>query len=60
MEDRDRILTRSEVKTFNTYLESGDMRTAFMNSDWCHIYNKITGGNASDWAKELMDAKTNF
>ena len=34
-------LSDTEVKTFEKYIESNDMPTAFGNSDWCHIYRKI-------------------
>lgn len=41
--DKERILSDTEVKTFERYIENNDMPTAFGNSDWCHIYRKIVG-----------------
>lgn len=54
-EDKKNILSKEECDIFNTYLQ-GDIRVAFGNSDWNHIYYKIVGENSSDFAEKCMDA----
>lgn len=35
------VLSDDEIDTFNAYLENDDIPTAFGNTDWNKIYNKI-------------------
>ena len=37
------VLTDDEIDVFNAYLEDGDMKTVFKNTDWLNIYKKIVG-----------------
>lgn len=47
------ILSKDEADTFNAYIE-GDIKTAFGNTDWNHIYRKIVGDNSSEFAEKCM------
>lgn len=47
-------LSEEEIDTFNAYLASGDMETAFGNSDFCHIYSKIVGNRVSDEIQDMI------
>lgn len=49
-DDKTCVLSKDEADTFNAYLED-DIRIAFKNTDWNHIYRKIVGGNSSEFAK---------
>lgn len=54
----DRVLTDEEVDCFNSYLDDkkdGIKSVAYGNSDWNHVYNKITGGRVSERAKGCME-----
>lgn len=33
----------------------GDMKMAFGNTDWNHIYRKIVGNNSSEFAEKCME-----
>lgn len=48
-------LSKSEIETFNSYIEGNDMPTAFGNSDWCNIYSKIVGDRQSEKIKKWKD-----
>ena len=48
-------LTDEEIDTFNTYLAADDMRTAFGNSDFMHIYSKIVGSRIPDDILDMME-----
>lgn len=48
------VLNKDESDTFNAYLE-GDMKIAFGNTDWNHIYRKIVGNNSSEFAEKCME-----
>ena len=48
------VLSKDEADTFNSYIE-GDIRTAFGNTDWNHIYRKIVGDNSSEFAEKCME-----
>ena len=37
------VLSEKDIDVFNAYLEDNDMPTAFENSDWLHVYEKIVG-----------------
>ena len=52
-DDKDCVLSKDEADTFNTYLES-DIKIAFGNTDWNHIYRKIVGNNSSEFAEKCM------
>ena len=52
--DKDCILSKDEADVFNTYLES-DIKIAFGNTDWNHIYRKIVGNNSSEFAEKCME-----
>lgn len=49
-------LTNDEIDTFNTYLEQNDIKTAFGNTDWNHIYHKIVGDRISESLARIEDA----
>lgn len=53
-DDKTCILSKDEADTFNTYLED-DIRIAFKNTDWNHIYRKIVGNNSSEFAEKCME-----
>lgn len=53
-DDKTCILNKEEADTFNTYLED-DIRIAFKNTDWNHIYRKIVGNNSSEFAEKCME-----
>ena len=53
-EDKTCVLSKDEADTFNAYLE-GDMKIAFGNTDWNHIYRKIVGNNLSEFAEKCME-----
>lgn len=48
------ILSDDEIDTFNAYLEKDDIPTAFGNTDWNRIYNKIVGKRRSKKAEQWM------
>lgn len=52
--DKACVLSRDEADTFNAYLED-DIRVAFKNTDWNHIYRKIVGDNSSEFAEKCME-----
>lgn len=52
--DKACVLSKDEADTFNTYIE-GDIKTAFGNTDWNHIYRKIVGDNLSEFAEKCME-----
>lgn len=52
--DKACVLSKDEADTFNTYIE-GDIKTAFGNTDWNHIYRKIVGDNSSEFAEKCME-----
>lgn len=45
-------LTDEEIDIFNAYIKDNDMPTAFGNSDWCNVYDKIVGDKKSEYAEE--------
>ena len=49
------MLTDDEIDCFLSYIESNDMKTAFGNSDWCIIFNKITNGKHTDKIDKMMN-----
>lgn len=49
------VLSEEDIATFNAYIESNDMPTAFGNSDWCNIYSKIVGRKKSDKIEKWID-----
>lgn len=53
-DDKTCILSKDEEDTFNSYLED-DIRIAFKNTDWNHIYRKIVGDNSSEFAEKCME-----
>lgn len=53
-DDKDCVLSKDEADVFNTYLES-DIKIAFGNTDWNHIYRKIVGNNSSEFAEKCME-----
>nr|DAH71474.1 MAG TPA: hypothetical protein [Caudoviricetes sp.] len=53
-EDETCVLSKDESDTFNAYLE-GDIKIAFGNTDWNHIYRKIVGNNSSEFAEKYME-----
>ena len=53
-DDKTCVLSKNEADTFNTYLED-DIRIAFRNTDWNHIYRKIVGDNSSEFAEKCME-----
>lgn len=53
-DDKTCILSKDEADTFNSYLED-DIRIAFKNTDWNHIYRKIVGDNSSEFAEKCME-----
>lgn len=53
-DDKTCILSKDEADTFNAYLED-DIRIAFKNIDWNHIYRKIVGNNSSEFAEKCME-----
>jgi hypothetical protein len=52
--DKACVLSKDEADTFNAYIE-GDIKTAFGNTDWNHIYRKIVGDNSSEFAEKCME-----
>jgi len=48
-------LSDEEINAFNAYIESNDMPTAFGNSDWCSVYNKIVGSKQSEYAEKQKE-----
>ncbi len=52
--DKTCVLSKDESDTFNAYLE-GDVKIAFGNTDWNHIYRKIVGNNSSEFAEKCME-----
>lgn len=56
--NKERILSETEVKTFEKYIENNDMPIAFGNSDWCNVYRKIVGQhNDSNKIKEWLETE---
>ena len=53
-EDKTCVLSKDESDTFNAYIK-GDIKTAFGNTDWNHIYRKIVGDNSSEFAEKCME-----
>jgi hypothetical protein len=53
-DDKDCVLSKDEADVFNTYLES-NIKIAFGNTDWNHIYRKIVGNNSSEFAEKCME-----
>lgn len=53
----DGILSNDDIDTFNSYLESNDIPTAFGNTDWRSIYNKIVGNRRTEKLKQWMENK---
>ena len=53
-DDKGCVLSKDEADVFNTYLES-DIKIAFGNTDWNHIYRKIVGNNSSEFAEKCME-----
>lgn len=53
-DDKTFILSKDEADIFNAYLED-DIRIAFKNTDWNHIYRKIVGNNSSEFAEKCME-----
>ena len=53
-ENKPCVLSKDESDTFNAYIE-GDIKTAFGNTDWNHIYRKIVGDNSSEFAEKCME-----
>lgn len=53
----DGVLSDDDIDTFNSYLEGNDMPTAFGNTDWRSIYNKIAGYRRSEKLKQWMENK---
>lgn len=53
----DGILSNDDIDTFNSYLESNDIPTAFGNTDWRSIYNKIVGDRRTEKLKQWMENK---
>lgn len=53
-DDKGYVLSKDEADVFNTYLES-DIKIAFGNTDWNHIYRKIVGNNSSEFAEKCME-----
>lgn len=49
------ILSDEDIDTFNAYLESNDMKTAFGNSDFRRIYKKITGFHGPDRSQKIQE-----
>lgn len=52
--DKACILSKDEADIFNAYLED-DIKIAFKNTDWNHIYRKIVGDNSSEFAEKCME-----
>lgn len=55
-DDKACVLSKDEADTFNAYIE-GDIKTAFGNTDWNHIYRKIVGDNSSEFAEKCMEVR---
>lgn len=53
-DDKTCVLSKDEADIFNAYLED-DIRIAFKNTDWNHIYRKIVGDNSSEFAEKCME-----
>jgi hypothetical protein len=53
-DDKGCVLSKDEADVFNTYLES-DIKIAFGNTDWNHVYRKIVGNNSSEFAEKCME-----
>lgn len=53
-DDKICVLSKDEADIFNAYLED-DIRIAFKNTDWNHIYRKIVGNNSSGFAEKCME-----
>lgn len=51
------LLTEDEINCFLSYIESDDMKTAFGNSDWRYIFNKITNGKKTDKIQRMIDGE---
>lgn len=52
------VLSEDEAETFDSYLESNDMKTAFGNSDFRAIYRKIVGcSERSDKIQDWMRSR---
>lgn len=52
------LLSEEDIETFNKYLEDNDLPTAFKNSDFVRIYNRIVGDlKDSDTLKSWMEQK---
>ncbi len=47
------LLTDNEIEILNEYLETNDMPTAFQNSDFVHIYEKITKHHDVDYNSKI-------
>lgn len=54
-ENRQQLLTRREIKIFNSYIENAGMGIEFGNTVWCDIYYKIVGDEASEYALMQME-----
>lgn len=51
------LLFNDDIDTFNSYLESNDIQTAFGNTDWRSIYSKIVGYRKTEKLKQWMENK---
>lgn len=49
------VLSDDDIDTFNSYLEEDDMPTAFGNTDWISIYNKIVGNRRTEKLEKWME-----
>ena len=49
------MLSDDDIDTFNSYLEGNDMPTAFGNTDWTSIYNKIVGNRRTEKLRKWME-----
>ena len=54
LSSKESVLSKEECDIFNVYLQ-GDIRIAFGNTDWNHIYRKIVGENSSNFAENCME-----
>lgn len=49
------VLSDDEIDTFNAYLENDDIPTAFGNTDWNKIYNKIVKQKHSEKIEQWIN-----
>lgn len=47
------ILSDEDIDTLNSYLENGDIKTAFGNSDFIKIYKKIVGFHGTERSDKI-------